>query len=583
MYYLPKLITVAILSVILANCAVTTPVPQDSDDASNEIVKSANQAAEVAVETEIEYGSFSEEQLYETIISEINAQQGNIREASDSYFDLAFETRDLGIIRRASQFASASGDINALVQLGLLWTEIAPDEVEPHLMLSLQLLDAGRFEDAVNHMASVIDLGGQIDFGAVLARTQRMPSSRRERLIENLRQLHNLYPDEQSIQYAIVELLQQNQQPEDALAELQLLKQNQGNSPAALLIEAQLLQRLEQPQRALRVLKNGVRSFPEDKPLRFNYARLLMQDEEYDDARRQFEILVEQDPDDYETLFSIALLDIEMEDYDEAARLLTDLIYAEYRSNDSHFYLGYIAEQREQLEQAISHYRSVQIGAQNFVAAQQQATRFAIQLEQYDEAHTWLVDLSRGQPRLEVLFSNIEASFLLQEQKYDRAGLVLNEMLQRYPNDTDLLFTRVLLHDGLNDMASSEQDLQRIITLLPDDSRALNHLGYMLADRTTRFEEALELIERAISISPDEPAIIDSLAWAQYKLGRYEEALSNLRRAFAAFPDHEVASHLGEVLWVSGQENEAIEIWNDALEEAPDSDLIKEAMQRLNP
>jgi len=139
------------------------------------------------------------------------------------------------------------------------------------------------------------------------------------------------------------------------------------------------------------------------------------------------------------------------------------------------------------------------------------------------------------------------------------------------------------MHDGLNDMPSSEQDLRRIITLLPDDSRALNHLGYMLADRTTRFEEALNLIEKAIAVSPDDPAIIDSLAWAQYKLGRYEEAVDNLRRAFAAFPDHEVASHLGEVLWVSGQESEALRVWNDALEETPDSDLIKEAMQRLNP
>lgn len=580
MYYLPRLIATASIGLILAGCASTGSDITDAVDLEDAEV--ATPPVE-AVETEIEYGSFSEEQLYETIISELSGQQGNVSEASDSYFNLAFETEDLGIIRRASQFASASGDINALVQLGLLWTEIAPEEIEPHLMLSFQLLDAGRFEDAVNHMASVIDLGGQIDFGAVSARTQRLPPDRRERLIENLRQLHRLYPDEQSIQYAIVQLLDQNQQPEDALVELQILRQNYGNSPAPLLIEAQLLQRLEQPDRALRVLRNGVRSFPDDKPLRFNYARLLIQDEEFNDAKRQFEILVEQDPEDYETLYSIALLDIEMEEYDEANQIFANLVEVDHRTNDSHFYLGYIAEQQELLQQAIIHYRSVQIGAQNFVAAQQQATRFAIQLEQYDDAHSWLVQLSRGQPRLEVLFSNIEASFLLQAEQFDRSGAVLNDMLQRYPNDTDLLFTRVLMHDALNDMDSSEKDLRRIIELLPDDSRALNHLGYMLADRTTRFDEALELIERAIAISPDDPAIIDSLAWAQYKLGRYEEALINLRRAFASFPDHEVASHLGEVLWVSGQEREALQVWNDALEETPDSDLIKEAMQRLNP
>ena len=89
------------------------------------------------------------------------------------------------------------------------------------------------------------------------------------------------------------------------------------------------------------------------------------------------------------------------------------------------------------------------------------------------------------------------------------------------------------------------------------------------------------MIERAISNSPDDPAIIDSLAWAQYKLGRYEEALVNLRRAFAAFPDHEVASHLGEVLWMLDRKEEAIQVWEEALEATPDSELIKEAMERL--
>ena len=130
-------------------------------------------------------------------------------------------------------------------------------------------------------------------------------------------------------------------------------------------------------------------------------------------------------------------------------------------------------------------------------------------------------------------------------------------------------------------MAGSEADLRQIIRMKPEESQALNHLGYMLADQTTRYKEALELIERAISISPDDPAIIDSLAWAQYKLGRYEEALVNLRRAFAAFPDHEVASHLGEVLWMLDRKEEAIQVWEEALEATPDSELIKEAMERL--
>lgn len=577
MPFLRKIFAITVLGSALYGCTSTAPV--DADISSAEAIPTPSPVPE----QDIEYGAFTEEQLYQTIVGEMSGQQGNLKGASDTYFKLAFETKDLGIIRRAIQFASVGGDINGVVQLGLLWAEQQPEEVAPHLMLSFQLLDAGRFEDAVNHMADVINMGGQIDFAAVSARTQRLPTDRRSRLIENLRQLHRLYPDQSSIQYAVVELLDQNQQAQDAIVELQILRQNYGNSPRSLLIEAQLLQKLEQLDQSRRVLRNGIRSFPEDKLLRFNYARLLIQDEELNKARRQFEILIEQDPDDHETLYSIALLDVEMEAFDEARAQFSRLIDVDHRVNESRFYLGFISEKEQKLQQAIGHYRTVEAGAANFITAQQQATRFAIELEQYDEAHDWLVDLSRGRPRLEVLFTNIETTFLMQAQEFDRAMVVLNEMLQRFPDNTDMLFTRVMLHDAMDDIVNSEQDLQRIIALQPEDARALNHLGYMLADRTTRYAEALDLIERAITISPDDAAIIDSLAWAQYKLGRYEESLKNLRRAFATFPDHEVASHLGEVLWVSGQESEAMRVWRDALKETPDSDLIKEAMQRLNP
>lgn len=574
--------TILLLASGLLACAATSPPPAaSSTDVPTTTAQQASLAA--SLDPEIEYGSFSDQQLYDAIIGELSAQRGDLREATDTYFKLAFATRDLNIIRRATQFASVSGDLNALIQLGVLWTEVAPTDLNPHLLLSYQLLEAGRFEDAVNHMARIIDLGGTIDFGAVSQRTQRLDTDRRTRLIANLRDLQRLYPDEESIHFSIVELLDQNQQTADALIELQSLRQSYGDSAIVVRIEAQLLQKQQQSERAQRVLRNGVRRYPDDKPLRFTYARQLVQVEEFVAARRQFEIMMEQDPNDLETIYSIALLDIEMEDYPRAVANLTRLLNVNHRADDSHFYLGYIAEQQENLEVAIRHYRSVETGSNNFLAAQQQATVFAIQLQQFDEAHDWLVTLSSGQPRLEIIFASLESSALIQAEEYGRAGAVLDEALERYVDNTDLLFARVLLFDRLNDMISSERDLRRIIELLPDDSRALNHLGYMLADRSTRFEEAYELLQRAIAISPDEPAIIDSLAWVQYKLGLYEEALNNLRRAFAVFPDHEVASHLGEVLWVMGREPEAMQVWNDALQTTPDSELIKNVMERFNP
>ena len=531
--------------------------------------------------SEIEYGSFTEEQLYRAIISELGAQRGQLEDAGENYFDLAVETRDLNVIRRAVQFASVTGDTNALMQLGLLWSDIEPENAQPHLLLSFQFLENANFDRALSHMTRVIELGGEMDFSALAARTDQLSPGLRATLIENLRQLTSEFAEQESIRLALVQLLALNREFDNALLELRLLEQLSGASPSLVQLQAQILQSMNDDNQALRVLRRGVREFENDKSLRRGFARLLIQNEEYEKAKQQFQFIMEQDPQDWETRYSIALLDLEMQNFASAAQGFNLLVGVGQRTDESQYYLGYIYEKEEDYERAIEHYRQVGIGTNNFLAAQQQATRFSIQLEELDEAHQWLMNLSGGQPRLEIFFNTIESNLLIQNGYADEAKELLDIALNKYPNESELLFARVLYYDSQRDMAGSEADLRQIIRMKPEDSRALNHLGYMLADQTTRYEEALELIERAIAISPDDPAIIDSLAWAQYKLGQYEEALENLRRAFAVFPDHEVASHLGEVLWLLGKEEEATQVWEEALEETPSSELIKEVMDRF--
>lgn len=563
----------------LAACAVTEAHAPTATALPT--TEAATTTAAVTPPLPVEYNSFTEDQLYQAIISELGAQRGGIEDAGEGYFDLAFSTRDLGVIQRAVQFAAANNDLNALLQLGLLWAEVAPEDPQPHLLLSFQFLENGNFDQALSHMARVIDLGGNIDFSALSERAGRLSPEERNALISNLRQLALRYPQQASIQLTLVRLLAQNQQFDAALAELQLAKQRLPIDGVMFLLEAQLLQSLNNTELALRTLRNGVRTYPENTELRLNYARLLIQQDNYRAAQEQFRQLMAQNPQDWETLYSIALLDLEMENYDSAIQSLERLIGVDQRVDESQFYLGFIYEQQDDSLRAIEHYRQVRSGSNNFLPAQQQATRHSIELGELQDAHDWLSRLSRGQPRLEVLLTTIEASVLQQFGHGDAAKALLDSALNRFPNDADLLFQRVLYFDGAGDRRSSENDLRQIILMQPEDSRALNHLGYMLADQSTRYEEALELLQRAIAIAPDDPAIIDSLAWVQYKLGIYEEALGNLRRAFAVFPDHEVASHLGEVLWVMGRREEATQVWQDALRERPDSPIIKEAMERL--
>tara|TARA_B100001029_G_C15053751_1_gene452757 strand:- start:648 stop:2405 length:1758 start_codon:yes stop_codon:yes gene_type:complete len=532
-------------------------------------------------EDEISYGSFTEQQLYQTIVSELSAQRGDFDDAGDNYLDLAIETKDLAVIQRAIQFASVNDDVNALMQLGLLWSEVEPMNTRPHLMLSFQFLENGNYPQALSHMASVLDLGGEFDFTALTTRTGTLETIERAQLISEVRQLVNEFQSEESLRITLVQLLAQNRELEKAQSEVRLILEEFGPSPRVILLYGQILQNMDDQDGAIRTLKSGLREFEQDRSLRLNLARLLIQNDQLKDAYDQFEFAIDGDPEDWESLYSMSLLDMELERYDRAIPILEKLISVDQRFDESQYYLGLIYERITQFGKSIEHYRMVRVGTTNYLAAQQQATRHSISVGELNEAHSWLIKQSNGQPRLEILFTTVESNLLIQAGYNQEAKSLLDSALNRFPNEAELLFARVLWFDSQGDREGSERDLRQIVRMQPEDARALNHLGYMLADQTNRFEEALDLIERAISIVPDDPAIIDSLAWAQYKLGRYEEALVNLRRAFAVFPDHEVASHLGEVLWKLGEHKEATQVWEDALEKRPDSQLIKEVIERF--
>ncbi len=126
-----------------------------------------------------------------------------------------------------------------------------------------------------------------------------------------------------------------------------------------------------------------------------------------------------------------------------------------------------------------------------------------------------------------------------------------------------------------------EADLRYILNEQPDHTAALNALGYTFADRNQHLDEALELIQKAYDLAPNDPAIIDSLAWVKYRLGDTETALTLLRQAYSAYKDQEIAAHLGEVLWITGQKKEARDIWQEALENNPDSPAIQKVMDRF--
>jgi len=159
----------------------------------------------------------------------------------------------------------------------------------------------------------------------------------------------------------------------------------------------------------------------------------------------------------------------------------------------------------------------------------------------------------------------------------------LNEAIENHPSVPELHYARSLLHEREGNIPAAISELRIVVKQQPDNVNALNALGYLLADNNLQLDEAHKLLTRALALSPDNPAILDSMGWLLYRMNKNDEAILRLKKSFALDPNDEVAAHLGEVLWRIGQQEEAVAIWQQGLRIKPDSETIKATRTRLQP
>ena len=196
-------------------------------------------------------------------------------------------------------------------------------------------------------------------------------------------------------------------------------------------------------------------------------------------------------------------------------------------------------------------------------------------------ARSMLGDMRARMPKRSVDLYILEGEILRKHSTNDKVVELYNAALEEHPEDLDLLYARALSASVEGRVDILEQDILVILQRKPDHADALNALGYTLADQTDRYQEAFNYIKKALAIKPDSPAILDSMGWVQYRMGNNEEALGYLRRAFEKVQDVEIAAHLGELLWVTGQKEEAQKILHGALKKHPKNKYLQQAIKRL--
>lgn len=272
---------------------------------------------------------------------------------------------------------------------------------------------------------------------------------------------------------------------------------------------------------------------------------------------------------------------MESELYESAISHFQQLIDRKQHDATAHYQLGKIHELRNRPDLALQHYKAV-TPSQEFLSAVYKASEMMAQQDIYN-ALQYVKGLHSSTPKQyrDSLYLR-EANLLLDAGNPDGALAAMAKGLDIAPDSVNLLYSRAMLYTQLDDLALAEADFTQILELRPDNAAALNALGYTLADRTDRLDEAYNYISRALSLNPDDPAILDSMGWVEYRLGNIPAALKRLRQAMSILPDHEIAAHLGEVLWVTGNKNEAIETWKKGLENNPTSSVIESTLERLN-
>ncbi len=558
---------------LLAGCAGTS-----QQQASQPAPEQAAVAPPEPLE-ELPYKAFEAETLYALLVAEFAGSAERYDIALGNYVQEAHKTRDPGIAARATRIARYLNARQAALNTGLLWTELEPDNQEAIFIVATELIQSGQLIDALDYSLKLDNHSSDSLFHSIAAAAAQGSEEQRQQLTTRYRMLVRDQPDNAEMKVGLALLLQQQEQLNEALdLSRQALKQ-EPELIAAAILEARLLGQMGRPAEALKELAEMVNRHPDNPRLRLHYARLLASTD-LEAAQSQFELLLAQSPDDPELLFSLALVCNERGDLEQAETHFQRLLEFPSRASSAQYYLGRIAEKRSQWELALSHYLQVSPGP-DFMPAMLRTTEILVQADQRDLAHQRLESARQKFPEDAERFYLLEAEVLRQFEFYEDAERTLTRGLQAIPDSVQMRYSRAMIYERKGQIDKLEADLRAILEEDPDNATALNALGYTLADRTDRYEEALILIERALQLQPDEAAILDSLGWVHYRLGNYDEALLRLREALRAMPDPEVAAHLGEVLWATGQKKEAQVIWQQGLELQPGSPVILRTIERL--
>jgi len=563
----------------------TSPVDDEDDDDINDEadIPGADAADTSIIEEPGEFPAqeLSAETLQDFLLAEIAASSGQFQESAQAYIALARKTRDPRIAHRAAYIAARSKEPQFISEAARLWSEIAPNSKEARQFLDYVERGHSPAVDRVREaLARTLAQNPEklapnlLGLNRALSRAENKEVTRN--IVYRVTEPYLAYPE---AHFARAQAAMVAKRPMESAGALDRALELRPNWIPALMLKAHILIETGAVDQASRMLKAALAHNPGNRELRIAYARTLIALNDFAAARNEFNTLLAATPDDRHLQYTIGMLSAELGDTVTAEPLLKKLLASGHPQADLiRLQLGKIAADRGEHAAAREWFDAVSPGGYTAEARIRSARSLAKE-GRLDQARKLLQ--SAPNPDTQRRYLLAESQLLVDAGRVRQAFDLIENALRKNSDDNELLYESAMLAERLGLHEIMEGRLRKLIALAPEHAHAYNALGYSLADRGQRLEEAEELIVRALEILPRDPYILDSMGWVRFKRGDLPGALERIEQAHTLRADPEIAAHLGEVLWRLNRVDEARRILDGAKATHPGNAVLQETIRRL--
>lgn len=517
--------------------------------------------------------------LQDLVTAELAGHRHDFKQALALYLKQAELTGDIGVIQRSIRIAQFAKDTQGLERAARIWLKYEPNASEPSELLAGLLIHQGQFEAAQPYLANALKSERRQIQLLVSAQANQLSTQQANAFLPAFKQQLALEPERADLWLAQGILLRRANSLPAAIDSFSRALKIDPDLLEAAVQKADLLKESGQYPAALSLLDDLLASQPDNKQFHIYRIQTLYKAGKADPALKESQQLIRDNPNETQLHLYLALLALDHNRLTESKQMLEALQLVHPDKTPS-FYLGIIAEQQDQRDQAISHYINVSSGP-HVTQAHARALGLFKSPEDKQRVHTVIRDAQASNTELGPELVNLEADWLRNMGFVTEATQQLDNGIKQYPDNLNLRYTRAMLRPA-EEFTQAETEFRYILKQEPDNALALNALGYTLSLYTERYEEAYGLLQRALALKPNDPAVIDSMGWVLFKLKRYDESLEHLNRAYALFQDPEVGGHLITVLAVQGQRKKAQTLLNELLQRFPDNSHLLDAQKVLN-